>query len=152
MQIRIATKDDLETVLALSVMFHQESPYKDSTVDSTKCLSIIEGMLSNPKDQSIIFLLEDGNDAVGILAAHVSEILFSHDKIAVEQMWWVKKDYRTLKSLKLLDAFEYWAEKVADVSYIQLCTVGDIKVEKLKRLYKRRGFDLFERVFLKCLH
>ena len=70
----------------------------------------------------------------------------SYDLSATEVAWFVDKKYRGRGALKLLRAFEDWAES-KEADYI---TVADIEgIANLEPLYKRMGYSKVETSYSK---
>jgi GNAT superfamily N-acetyltransferase len=79
-------------------------------------------------------------------------LYFNHNyKVAQELWWWVEEEYRGSSCGKLMyDALENWAkEKKADSMF--MIALEDTNVERMARLYKRKGFVGTERTFIKEL-
>ena len=90
--------------------------------------------------------MESDGVVVGGILGVVAEMWASYDRSATEIAWFVDKQYRGRGALKLLRAFEYWAES-KDADYI---TVADIQgIANLEPLYKRKGYSKVETSYSK---
>lgn len=146
--LRIATKEDLGTLVGFAKEFHNVSPYKDITFDNTKVSNFIEYLIEDPN--SLVLLLEEDNKSVGCLLSTIEEILFGRDLMASELMYWVNPDYRGKDSWSLVEAYQYWASKL-ECKLCSLSTLEGPLVDKLDNRYKQIGFNPSEYTYLKVL-
>jgi len=149
--LKIAGTEDYIAVQDMVIRFFEESPYKDLPLDESKISSVVLDFLSNPSEKIVILALED-NEPVGMISGMASEHLFSREKTAFETVWWVYPEKRGLRSsLKLFEAFEYWAKKVG-CKYVQFgAAQGTPYSDKVDQLYKRRGYQKTESNYLKVI-
>lgn len=148
-ELKIATWDHFPDILEMSEKFHQASPYKDTEVfDESRVSEIIIPIIESPIDR-IILVLENSETkrAVGMVIGTTTLGLFSRSKIAAELAWWVDPEYRTKHSLRLLDGFLYWAQNVAKCDTVQMALLENSLVERLTKVYNRKGLNLTERAF-----
>lgn len=148
MSIRLATNQDVPRIKELCTRFYENSPYKEIPMEVEKQGELITHLMSS--DDGLILCLWKNDQIIGILAATVTEILFSYAKIAAEIVWWIEPEHRGSKdSISLVSAFEHWAEEVVRADIIQMVALEDENVETVSRFYKRKGYTPVERGFIK---
>lgn len=146
--IRTALFEDLDALVALARSYHDEAhswlPFDADFVRESfraRCIDTMDG---------ICLLLIEGNQVVGFLAAGVSSFFSAPVKLATEFAWYVHPEHRGRGAL-LLDEFEVWAaERGCKGCGIGMNEFPDPKrSEALARIYRGRGYEPFERAFLK---
>jgi len=149
MHLSLATLEDLPFVERMARDFANEYPFP-AELNLQKIQDTCRDFLSKDKNEFIVVLANDPHP-IGMLAGRTIELLFSSEKIAVEMMWWVDKDYRTGNTgWELMKAFEYWAG-VVGCKYVQMASVQTDIGERLDKVYKRKGYILAERNYLKAI-
>jgi GNAT superfamily N-acetyltransferase len=142
---------DLKEYSRLAETFYQHSTIKDySSFDLESFTVFLKNCLTNP--DIVILACKDNNKIVGITGGLLFPLYFNHNyKVAQELWWWVEEEYRGSSCGKLMyDALENWAkEKQADSMF--MIALEDTNVERMARLYKRKGFVGTERTFIKEL-
>lgn len=129
--------------------FFLSSIYSDKEYDADKINDLIHELLHDPTNRVIILGLLEGQP-VAQLAATVQPILFNHSRIATEVLWWVDEDHRQSGvGGQLIEAFEYWATKIAKADYIQLCSLNGDNVDMVGKYYEKIGYKLIEKAYLK---
>jgi len=138
--IKIATIEDLDTILRMADQFVWEIQYGHIT-SSEKIKAVAEEVLSANKKEKIVILFDD----IGILAGVTTPLLFSDALIATELMWWVHPDHRKKDvGFQLLKTFEYWASQVG-AKFVSMTSVD----ERVGKFYEANGYALYERVYFK---
>lgn len=134
--------------------FYDHSPYVGVVdYDESKISDVLVTMFDNPTERIAILVVNDEGQSVGMLCGMVSEILFSRERIATELAWWMDPEYRANRiGIELINAFEYWARHKAQCKFVQLSTIETEQVERISKFYKRKGYDLFERGFVKVIN
>ena len=146
MDLRLATYADVPVIKDLVLAFYQESPYRDVPFDHTKVDKVIDALLSND-DAVTVLLVDEANSAVGIIAGYISELIFSHDKVASEAIWYVAPLHRGKRvSLRMVDAFEFWANK-RGCKYVHMSLLANN--DRVGKIYNRKGFTSAETSYLK---
>lgn len=133
--IRIATLDDLELVMDMALKFANASPYKD-LCDEAKIREIVIAFLTADPSEKIILLYEDK----GFLVAAVTPFVFGTVRVATEISWWVEPEYQAQGiGDKLVEAFEFWADKVN-------CKVKTLAFmdKDLSKYMKKKGYEAYE--------
>lgn len=143
-KITIASKEDIENIRGILLEFHKVSPFKDILVDPDKLTSFITNSIENPN--AIVLLAYADTYLVGLLIGSIQEIPFSLEKNATENIWYVRKKYRSYSIGKeLYQLYEKWS-KEHNVSII--CTSAPITNEELKAFYINRGYQNIEEVYM----
>jgi len=146
--IRVATFDDLPALVELSRLYHREAhawlPFDPDYVREQFRLRTIDTV------DGMCWLIEDGGEMQGYLAAVVTNFFAAPVKVAVELAWFVKPGARGRGDL-LIDDFEAWAKwKVCVGCSLSMNEFPDPKrTAALARLYARRGYKPYERGCLK---
>lgn len=146
--IRTATFDDLDALVDLSRLYHQEAhdwmPFDAAYVRENfraRTIDTVEG---------ITRVIDLGDGPAGYLAACVSMFFAAPVKVAVELAWFVKPDARG-HGYDLISDFEEWARlKGCAGCSLSMNEFPDPKRSAaLARLYSGRGYRAYERGFLK---
>ncbi|MFZ2950891.1 MAG: GNAT family N-acetyltransferase [Desulfuromonadaceae bacterium] len=98
---------------------------------------------------AVVFALMVGDKVVGGLGGIKGPDLHHPRIVAVETFWFVLPEFRG-KGLRLFAAFENWAvEKKCDA--VAMVHLTDSQPEILEKLYRRKGYELIEKHYLKVL-
>lgn len=144
--LKIATKDEFNAVYNMALNFIANSPYKRFPVAYRKVSNLIDELMQDPKSLVLVYLIE--GIPVGMIGAKCEELYFSDMVITLEIAWWVDPQYRNGKvGLELMKAYEYWATNVVHADIVQMSLLQED--ETLKKLYKRKGYELSEQTFIK---
>ena len=142
--IRQATADDILDVVMLAKQFHKElkPPYR---FDREFMMQQYQQAISYPRWFIWVAVVDD--DIVGFLGAVTAPTLFSVDLQAVELGWFMEKGHRdSREAIALLIKYEQWAKAQG----CKTVNMGNLaKLSDLTPLYERRGYQLYERTFLK---
>ena len=145
MNLKLASPEDIPTIVKLVVTFIRQSPYKDEPYDETEITDLVT-LLLRDKNRGIIILLMKDDLPVGFIGGMATKMFFNKDLLATELFWWVDPQYRSRKSLVLKEAFEFWAKRIG-AKYISLSSpANDPRVE---RFYVRSGYENIENAYLK---
>lgn len=146
MSVRKATQDDVLDIVLLARQFLKEAktPIK---LDKALFTKNLEATLDNAN--YFFYVSEQEGEVIGCLAGQISNTIFSSVPIAVEIGWFIDPAYRKARDgLKLFSTFEQWAKSKG----CEAISMGDLaEVQDLAPLYKRRGYELFERTYIKEL-
>ena len=141
--IREATAADLPPLLLIAKAFGDEAP-DTHNYDLDKVEAMLRFCIYD--DNAVVYVMEMDEVVVGGIVGVVAEMWASYDLSATEVAWFVDKNYRGRGALKLLRAFEDWAES-KEADYI---TVADIEgIANLEPLYKRKGYSKVETSYSK---
>lgn len=87
--------------------------------------------------------------AQGILLAHAYDYDFGPVRLAQERLWWINPTHRGgTAAVRMLDAYEDWARSEG-CDFTGMAGMGDDP--DVGALYRRRGYRVAERNFLKGL-
>jgi hypothetical protein len=146
MTLKLATQEDVPVVVEMALRYAKASPFGRFPVDEAKINQIVQDLMRD-RNKGIIVLYIVERQARGYDRRDADGNVFNHDAIATELVWWVNPEHRTRKSLKLKEAYEYWAKRVG-AKFIQMAEMND---DKIRRFYERTGYDLTERAYLKVI-
>lgn len=141
--IREATIEDIPALSECAANFQAECPDTYSYDRFRVADMIRECILSSDR---CVFVLDVDGKAVGGIIGMLSLIWTSGEIVASELAWFTNKEHRGLGGLKLLRAYEDWAES----NDVDLIVVADITgVTDLSALYARRGYTRTETTYSK---
>jgi GNAT superfamily N-acetyltransferase len=144
MGIRKATKEDVLDIVLLTKQFLREfkPPIK---LDSNHFVTNLNNVIESP--EYFFYVSEHESEVVGYLSGAKNYTMFSSQPMAIEIGWFMSPEYRGSKDgIKLLSKFEEWAKE----NECEVISMGDLaKVQDLGSLYNRRGFELYERTYIK---
>lgn len=145
LKIRLATEEDVDTLVQLAEDFYHESPYSNYVQFSQRRVKeVIRSCLLSPL--GVVIVLESDTRPVGMLVAAASTNIFSEDLLAQEVAWFVDPQYRGRESLHMVEAYEEWA-RVIGCKLVALAHIPE--VTNLDRLYKRLGYNPMEQAYIK---
>ena len=139
MTLKLATVEDLKTVVSLCKELHSNSVYKD-VIDFNEedTADTVRDILEGNRSKACALLLLIDNKPVGVLVASYVEHMFNKtEKTAVELAFFIKEDYRSYSSLKdLLAAYHYWAKQIGCTSIMQgkLKNKNEVESYTIRRL------------------
>jgi GNAT superfamily N-acetyltransferase len=144
--IRMAIAEDLLTIVELGKKFFEEAKLPGGLVPEvwvknwTHFLRIGTG---------IVFVAEERGFLTGTIGGFVYEDLNNGHKILTEAFWYVDPDHRGKDGLRLLKAFESWAELngCRRISMVHLHEINN----GLGDFYLRRGYRPVETAYWKAL-
>lgn len=140
--IREATDFDALSILSLAELYMEEAGTYAGLTYSPE-LTVGNVMLAN-RDPNQLFLLSVNSkgEAVGLLwALCLAAIPWSPDKIALDQIVYVKPEYRGTKhALGLIRYYEKWAEEVG-AAELRLSIASGVHEEKTGKLYSKLGYS-----------
>jgi GNAT superfamily N-acetyltransferase len=148
--IRFAEERDVEVICRMSKDFSAQLPHP-LNYDEDKAAGWVN-LLLTPTERRMMLVSEEDTTVTGFIAAFIEEAFFSQDLVAHELAWWVDPPYRHLRdSIRLLEAYEFWARKMGCRSVGLAVINGWENEDKLKAFHKRRGFRCVEHAYLKDL-
>lgn len=141
--IREATIEDIPALSECAENFHAECPdtysYDRGRVEDMMRACILSG-------DRCVFVIDVDGRAVGGIIGMLSLLWTSGEFVASELAWFTNKEHRGAGGLKLLRAYEDWAES----KDVDLIIVADIAgVTNLSPLYERRGYTRAETTYSK---
>jgi N-acetylglutamate synthase-like GNAT family acetyltransferase len=141
--IRKAKINDIESVFRLGDQFSKESKF----VDYDKEIFKKNWTVFIEQDIGVIFISEMDNKTVGMIGGIKFSCVNTGKMIASELFWFVDPEYRGFEGIKLLKEFENWAKY--DCDKITMVYLQDLMPDKVKGLYKKRGYELLETHYIK---
>jgi GNAT superfamily N-acetyltransferase len=142
MDVRFATADDRDRVVSLLRESHEAAgftfPFRAAYADR-----LFQQHLASDK----ACVLVAGAPAQGVLMACAFDHPFGAGRIAKETVWFVSPAARGRGAIKMLDAYEAWAQSVGCVSV----GMASLATNDVSRLYERRGYSAVETHFMKPL-
>lgn len=146
MNLKLATLEDVDTVVKMVKVFVDQTPYRNEEFDPEKVRAVVVNLVRD-RNRGIVIMLMKDDLPIGFLGGTLTEMIFSRKTVAAELFWWVDPQYRTRKSLMLKEAFEFWGKRVG-ASYTQMSAIPDPKVE---RFYERSGYTFSEKAYMKAV-
>ena len=134
LKVRRATTEDLIPVFKLFLAMHQETDFRNITLDPEKTLHGANAYINS----GTMFVVDDGSQIVGMMAGCKRDPWFSQEQYASEELLYVSPEYRgTRAAYLLLKAFMGWAESEG-VSHIR-AGVSTGTGDSAERLYEHFG-------------
>lgn len=94
------------------------------------------------------FLIEVDGIIVGVLAGSITPTIISGEMVYVETVWYMGKQAGRRYGLKLFNHVEEYCKQVG-IKKMIFALMGTTLGEKVERFYKRIGFQLLEKHFIK---
>lgn len=141
MLIRKATVADVEALVALGKMGHEESPrYAHMSFDVERAVDFTEHVLENP--WTLVLVAEnDEHEVVGMLAGVVAPYFFAKALYASDVVFYVHPDYRG-KTLGV-QLLKEWDRVMSEDGRIVESTLGissEISSDRTRALYEKLGY------------
>ena len=132
--LRLATVKDVDAMYGLFEKYIEETHNQiASNEEYTKTFLYKHVIHANAL--SLLLIKED--KVQGMLLALCDWHPFLQERMATEYIWWVNTAYRSKESLRMLDAYEYWAHYEMKADKICLSSTTDKRIGKL---FQRRGY------------
>lgn len=141
-RVRIADKEqDIDAILPLACDMHREDRHRNLKLDKAKLHRFF--MKTIDQQQSCCLLLAERNGQItGFLYASIGETFFGPSKVASCMLFYVSQKSRgSLAALKLIKAYQIWAQKQGAEQVSAHVTSG-IRLHQTDRLFKKLGFEL----------
>lgn len=149
LRLKIASVEDREDLERMAKAFHSMSPYRDQEYNREKVLTVIDGILSAPREAAVCLVLLDDDKPVGMIAGLIAPCFFNWGVTATELVWWLEPEYRRGSAgLWLEDGFEGWAKHIG-CKYVSMVALEDGMAKLLGRHYTRRGYTKTENTYVK---
>jgi hypothetical protein len=152
--LRVANMGDLETVKRLTNSFitTMEVPFN---FDEETVTSSFRYIVEHPEEGIIILACSKtilGEVIYGMIIGAVTLLLYSKTRMATEVAWYIDPQFRgkTKASIKLIEAYEYWAEHIAGCEVTHLARLNN-SPQSIDKFYERLGYEQKEVNFLKWL-
>jgi len=140
---RAETPEDLDVMGKMAARFATESQFVkvNPALPRHSYWPMVESGIA------AVFMLEHEGIAVGGLGCIKFPDLHSGTLTAVETFWYVDPDHRG-HGLALFEAYEHWAIENG-CQMIAMIHMVDSMPDVLERFYKRRGYQLVEKHYMK---
>ncbi len=146
--IRLANIEDIPRIVELGAMFHCSTVIKDIIpYDPDSMAAMVGGMLFDPA--RVVMVMELNGLIVGGIGGFIEPIYFNHSFMSAQQLFWfVAPEYRSLKSLRLLDAFCEWGTDNGARIVWTAAKLGK-KFSGMNRMLKRKRFSMLDATYFK---
>lgn len=140
--VRLAENDaDIDAMIALGRLLHEESRYRSLSYDTEKLRSFGRRALADKPRHGLLMAIKDG-EVIGFLTATVGEYYFGRDLAATAMTFYVKPEHRgSLAAVKLLHGFRNWARN-RGVHEIHVNVTSGVHMGRTDRLMKHLGFEV----------
>lgn len=143
MMIRLAKEADFKAILGLIKEFHGES------IDSYGLFCNDDIALSiMPRYLGRSLVMEKDGELIGVIAGLVTNYPLSDETVFQEQLWYVKKQYRSA-SVKFFEAMEDYCRITLKVKKIVMCGFGEERRQTKDRFFRKRGYRVLETHYIK---
>ncbi|WP_346287573.1 GNAT family N-acetyltransferase [Zoogloea sp.] len=130
MKIRLATLDDLETVYAICLRFHEESRFSRYPINPDKLRLTVTESIQAAKASCILLAETSGGGIAGMLAGFVTSPRFTDIRIAQDHGFYVLPEHRgSSAAMKLMIAFRRWAE---NRQAVELCINQNVDIDQAR--------------------
>lgn len=143
--VRVANTDEVRKVAEFMTRFERATAHVKVNVDHTT------GTYTRLMETgtAVFLVLEENDQMIGGLGAIKFPDLHSGEMTAVETFWFVTPESRG-KGLLLFEAFEKWARREG-CKKAAMIHLADSYPEILEKLYKRKGYQLVEKHYVRYL-
>lgn len=136
--IRVATHDDVPSLVELGRLLHDISSYSTLGYDEEKVARQVTSLIDGA---GAVFVSEREGEVVGFMVGGVTEHWFSGEKVAFDYSFFVHPDHRHgVTAVRLISAFERWAKKQG-ATQIRMGITTAVNVKGTTRLFKALGFE-----------
>jgi|SRR5690606_508806 len=152
MEIRFIREEDTEKVYGMAEKFLAESPFlSELTIEPQSVANIVR--TATKQEQLVFWVAEDKGELVGMLAVFIVPSPFNVSVLVADEMvWWVDPRYRkTLGSEMLSKALSYCKDRGAKFFVMKYIHDGSVPIDKIQKVFKRKGFDTVETTVVKRL-
>lgn len=144
MTIRKATRDDVDSVVALMRESHAAAGFSFPFIESY-ARALFFQHITSANMTCILLELKSGVDGV-LMCAH-GQHPFGAGKVAKETLWYISKKGRGGSAFKMLKEYEDWAkEQTCDIISMASLVSNDVSA-----IYERAGYKPMEIHFVKAL-
>lgn len=138
MRVRVATLDDLPSLMNIARQFILEAPNYSTRELNEDALS--ENLRSVINGLGAVFIAEHQHEIVGGIVCLTTKDWFNDQIIAFEQVFYICPQYRSTRaSFLLIETFVNWAKHM-NAGRMQCGTTTGINTKGCLRLYERFGF------------
>ena len=146
MHIARARVEDVPLLIECAMEFAAQIP--DCPLDEEGYIFSLQNIVESC---GVIFLLFDGSRVVGAIGGIKSPDILTGRLLAIELFWYLMPAYRRgMWAIRLLNKLEEWA-KDSKCWHIAMIHMECSMPEKMTRIYRKLGYELFETVWRKRL-
>lgn len=145
-QIKILPESEIKDILPIGKEFIKEANDKFFVLDDEQFIQNWTNLYKSGVGRILIAKID--NQIIGMLGFMVYPDLLSSELIAAETFWFVTKEYRGNVGIKMLEEYEQFVKELG-VKRISMAHLKNLNPEKLKTLYKSRGYREMETFFVK---
>lgn len=136
--IRVATLEDVPSLVELGKLLHDTSSYSALGYDPEKVERQVQALINGAGG---VFVADRDSKVIGFIGGALTEHWFSGDKVAFDYSFFVHPHYRHgVIAVRLIRAFETWAVNNG-ARQIRMGVTTAINIEGTSRLFKAMGFD-----------
>lgn len=136
--IRPATLEDIETIVEIGKVMHQESSYRDLPYDCEKVGALMGGLIDG--NYGVVFVAENGGEIIGGIAGGVTQFWFCDESHGFDYCFFVHPEHRGgSAAFRLLLAFELWCKRMG-AKYMDIGITTGVNIDKTTRFYEKMGF------------
>lgn len=146
--IREATLTDIQSVIQLGWLMHDEAPnYARMTFAPDKVEKIVSALVQ--AENGLVLVAEDGDKVIGGVVAEVCEHWGHTELMAFEYVVYVKPEYRhCMLGVNLIRQYFKWArDRGVKPGFTSIGLSTGIQTDRLKELYQKLGCQLVTFVF-----
>lgn len=137
MKLRLATVDDLPSIVVLGRAMHQESSFAPLDYDIERVKETIGGLID--KKQFVVVAEDTNGEVIGGMAGSVTQSWFGKDSVANDLSIFVMSSHRGgLVAYRLVEAFVAWA-RLAGAKQIRPGVISGS--QSAVSMYERLGFQ-----------
>lgn len=152
MEVRFVREEDAERVYGMTEKFFAESPFLSELSAEPQSIANLVRTAAR-QEQLVGWVAEDKGELVGMLAVLIVPNPFNVSVLVADEMaWWVDPRYRkTLGSEMLSKAVSYCKDRGAKFFVMKYIHDGSVPIDKIQKVFKRKGFDTVETTVVKRL-
>ena len=150
-KITEATESDVEDYIVCALEFHKKMPLVDMVpFDENGFEFFFREALKSDLMKMWIARVED--KPIAVCGAAISSLYFNPHFSGVQEMWWwVLEEYRGCGVANdMYKNIEEWARSMG-ASLLFMVALSDDSVDRVEKLYKRKGYVPTERTYVKEL-
>lgn len=148
MMLRLGTSADVDIVYTMCRNFYHQADLTFE-LDEQHGKQFLHTHITGPESLTLIW--EKASQPAGCLIAIAPLHPFFPVRIANELVWWMEPNSRGSGSLKMFQAFEYWAKEIKKCQAISVTSTSSTD-PTLEKYYQRKGYSLRESTWTKELN
>lgn len=144
-RVRKGTSADYPLAMVAARKFFDEAPagYRALPLSEGRLTQTLDGMVA----QGLFLIAQHGEQVIGYAGARCGPLFYTEELVACELFWWVEPAYRGRAGIALFNAL-IEASRQAGASYFAPLTLEGRNASELAAFYRRRGFELVERIYI----